>query len=62
MSTAVTGILALGTTFVIITGGIDLSIGTGMMLCGVMTGRVPLTSWAGPLWLGRARRRSRSAG
>ncbi|WP_407319564.1 ABC transporter permease [Isoptericola halotolerans] len=47
----VTGILALGTTFVIITGGIDLSIGTGMILCGVMTG-VFLTSWGWPLWAG----------
>ena len=47
----VTGILALGTTFVIITGGIDLSIGTGMILCGVMTG-VFLTYWGWPLWAG----------
>ena len=47
----VTGILALGTTFVIITGGIDLSIGTGMVLCGVMTG-VFLTYWGWPLWAG----------
>src|SRR5699024_3215839 len=30
------GLLALGVTFVIITGGIDLSVGTGMILCGVM--------------------------
>ena len=47
----VTGILALGTTFVIITGGIDLSIGTGMILCGVMAG-VFLTYWGWPLWAG----------
>ena len=47
----VTGILALGTTFVIITGGIDLSIGTGMILSGVMCG-VFLTYWGWPLWLG----------
>lgn len=47
----VTGILALGTTFVIITGGIDLSIGTGMTLCGVMAG-VFLTYWGWPLWAG----------
>ena len=47
----VTGILALGTTFVIITGGIDLSIGTRMILCGVMTG-VFLTYWGWPLWAG----------
>lgn len=38
LATAVIGILALGTTFVIITGGIDLSIGTGMTLAAVMTG------------------------
>ena len=49
----VTGILALGTTFVIITGGIDLSIGTGMILCGVMAG-VFLTYWGWPLWAGVA--------
>ena len=49
----VTGILALGTTFVIITGGIDLSIGTGMVLCGVMAG-VFLTYLGWPLWAGVA--------
>lgn len=32
------GILALGATFVIATGGIDLSVGTGMTLCAVMAG------------------------
>jgi ribose transport system permease protein len=37
-STVVIGTLALGTTFVIITGGIDLSLGTGMALCAVMSG------------------------
>ncbi|HTF50895.1 MAG TPA: ABC transporter permease, partial [Pseudonocardia sp.] len=37
-STVVIGTLALGTTFVIITGGIDLSIGTGMALCAVIAG------------------------
>ncbi len=37
-ATVVIGTLALGTTFVIITGGIDLSIGTGMALCGVISG------------------------
>jgi ribose transport system permease protein len=47
----VTGTLALGTTFVIVTGGIDLSIGTGMILCGVMAG-VFLTYWGWPLWAG----------
>ncbi|HET7303897.1 MAG TPA: ABC transporter permease, partial [Segeticoccus sp.] len=34
-STVVIGTLALGTTFVIITAGIDLSIGTGMALSAV---------------------------
>ena len=37
LSTAVTGMLAIGTTFVIITGGIDLSVGTGTTLTAVMT-------------------------
>lgn len=51
LSTAVIGILALGTTFVIITGGIDLSIGTGMALCAVMTG-VIITNMGLPVWVG----------
>ena len=50
-STVVIGTLALGTTFVIITGGIDLSIGTGMTLCAVMAG-VFITNWDLPIWLG----------
>jgi ribose transport system permease protein len=37
IATTVNGILALGVTFVIITGGIDLSIGTVMTLSSVMT-------------------------
>ncbi|GAA1541772.1 ribose transport system permease protein [Microbacterium ginsengiterrae] len=51
LSTAVIGILALGTTFVIITGGIDLSLGTGMALCAVMTG-VFITNMGLPVWVG----------
>lgn len=50
-STVVIGVLALGTTFVIITGGIDLSIGTGMTLSAVMSG-VFLINWNLPLGLG----------
>jgi len=50
-STVVIGTLALGTTFVIITGGIDLSIGTGMTLCAVMAGTFLIT-WNLPLGLG----------
>ncbi len=46
-STVVIGTLALGTTFVIITGGIDLSIGTGMALCAVMSG-VMIVNWGLP--------------
>ncbi|GAA2273052.1 ABC transporter permease [Glycomyces scopariae] len=51
LSTAVIGILALGTTFVIITSGIELSLGTGMTLAAVMTG-VMLTGWGLPLAVG----------
>ncbi|QAY63475.1 ABC transporter permease [Xylanimonas allomyrinae] len=50
-STVVIGTLALGTTFVIIAGGIDLSIGTGMTLCAVMAG-VFITNAGAPVWLG----------
>src|ERR1700704_2792985 len=38
LATSVNGVLALGVTFVIITGGIDLSVGTVMTLSAVMTG------------------------
>lgn len=51
IATAVNGILALGVTFVVITSGIDLSIGTVMTLSAVMTG-VFITSWHMPVWLG----------
>jgi ribose transport system permease protein len=51
LATAVNGILALGVTFVIITGGIDLSVGTMMTVSAVMTG-VFITFWGLPLWLG----------
>ncbi|BAS15554.1 ribose transport system permease protein RbsC [Arthrobacter sp. Hiyo8] len=51
LSTVVIGLLALGATFVIITGGIDLSVGTGMSLCSVMTG-VVLSYLGLPLWMG----------
>ncbi len=51
LGATVTGIMALGTTFVIITGGIDLSIGTAMIFSGVMAG-VFMTYWGWPIWLG----------
>jgi ribose transport system permease protein len=51
LATAVNGLLALGVTFVIITGGIDLSIGTVMTLASVMAG-VFVTFWGLPVPLG----------
>jgi ribose transport system permease protein len=50
-ATAVNGVLAIACTFVIITGGIDLSVGTLMTFCAVMTG-VFLTYWELPMWTG----------
>lgn len=50
-STAVNGVLAIASTFIIITAGIDLSVGTLMTLCAVMAG-VFLTNWQLPLWTG----------
>jgi len=51
VATAVNGILAIGVTFVIISGGIDLSIGTVMALCAVMTGKL-VTDMGLPLPIG----------
>jgi len=50
-ATAVNGVLAIASTFVIVTGGIDLSVGTLMTFCAVMTG-VVLTNWGMPLSVG----------
>ncbi len=50
-STAVNGVLAIACTFVIITGGIDLSVGTLMTFCAVMAG-VFLTFWGLPIYAG----------
>ena len=47
------GFMAFGVTFVIITGGIDLSIGT-VMMCAAMVGGVAYTTWGWPLWLALA--------
>jgi len=49
-STAVNGVLAIASTFVIITGGIDLSVGCLMTFCAVAAGMV-LSSWHLPLWI-----------
>jgi ribose transport system permease protein len=50
-ATSVNGVLAIAVTLVIITGGIDLSVGTMMTFCAVITG-VVLTYAGLPLMLG----------
>jgi ribose transport system permease protein len=44
------GFLAIGVTFVIITGGIDLSLGT-VMMCGALVGGTAFNVWQLPMWL-----------
>jgi ribose transport system permease protein len=51
LATAVNGILAVGITFIIITGGIDLSIGTVMTFCSVMCA-VFITKLQFPIFIG----------
>lgn len=51
LATAVNGVLALGVTFVIVTGGIDLSVGTVMTFSAVMTGKF-ITGWGWPVAVG----------
>lgn len=51
LATAVNGVLALGVTFVIVTGGIDLSVGTMMTFSAVMTA-VFITNWGLPIPVG----------
>jgi ribose transport system permease protein len=51
LATAVNGVLGLGVTFVIITAGIDLSVGTMMTFSAVMTG-VFITNWHLPIPIG----------
>ncbi|HSM54909.1 MAG TPA: ABC transporter permease [Candidatus Sulfomarinibacteraceae bacterium] len=51
LATAVNGLLALGATFVIITAGIDLSVGTVMTLSAVMSA-VFVTFWGLPVPIG----------
>jgi len=52
-ATAVNGVLAIACTFVIITSGIDLSVGTLMTFCAVMAG-VFMTYWGLPMYAGIA--------
>jgi ribose transport system permease protein len=51
LSTSVNGILAVGVTFVIVTSGIDLSVGTVMTFSAVISG-VFITYWGMPIPLG----------
>lgn len=51
LATCVNGILALGVTFVIITGGIDLSLGTVMTFASVMAA-VTISNLGMPIWVG----------
>src|SRR3990172_4773523 len=51
LATAVNGVLGLGVTFIIITGGIDLSVGTVLTFSAVMTG-VFITNWHLPIPIG----------
>ncbi len=50
-ATAVNGVLAVACTYVIISSGIDLSVGTLMTFCSVMAG-VFLTYWGMPIYVG----------
>ena len=43
------GFMAIGVTFVIITGGIDLSLGTTMM-CAALLGGAAYNTWQWPMW------------
>jgi ribose transport system permease protein len=51
LATAVNGVLALGVTFVLTTGGIDLSVGTVMALSSVMMA-IAIANWHWPLIVG----------
>lgn len=44
------GFISIGVTFVIITGGIDLSVGT-VMMCAAIIGGTAYKSWGAPMWL-----------
>ena len=51
LATALSGALAIASTYVIVTAGIDLSTATLMTFCAVMAG-VFLTYWGLPMWTG----------
>ncbi|MCK5672068.1 MAG: ABC transporter permease, partial [Spirochaetales bacterium] len=43
------GFIAIGVTFVIISGGIDLSVGT-VMMCAAIIGGTAFKTWGWPMW------------
>src|SRR6056297_2040152 len=43
------GFISIGVTFVIISGGIDLSVGT-VMMCAAIVGGTAYKSWGVPMW------------
>lgn len=51
LATMINGVLSVGALFVIVTGGIDVSVGTNMTFIMVMLG-VFMTWWGIPAWLG----------
>ncbi|MDR1766928.1 MAG: ABC transporter permease [Propionibacteriaceae bacterium] len=51
LASVVTATQAIGLTFVIATGGIDLTPGMGMLFCMVVLA-VPMTAWGAPVWVG----------
>ena len=51
LQSAITSVLAVGMTFVILTAGIDLGVGSVLALCGVMVGHA-LLIWNLPLVVG----------
>jgi ribose transport system permease protein len=44
------GFISIGVTFVIITGGIDLSVGT-VMMCAAIIGGTAYKTWGWPMWI-----------
>ncbi len=54
---SITGLIALGMTFVILTAGIDLSVGSLLALCGMIAAVVAKGGTANTLSLGGGRRR-----
>src|SRR3989449_10411761 len=60
--TSINAIVAVGMTFVIISGGIDLSVGSLVALSGVVLAGGLKAGWAGPLAVGAGLGRGAAAG